>query len=84
MNPKSPITKNKASKSPKEDFSYEPRQYMHAVFNYVDPATANINIPIDESGEYAGGVEITLVKFCFCCCKYTIFLTISCHYFTQF
>jgi hypothetical protein len=50
IDPKHPITKGR--KPVEVDRSYELCQYIHPVFNYVNPATANINIPIDENGDY--------------------------------
>ena len=50
--------KERAAKRNKVDRSYEPRQYIHPSLNYVNPATANINVPVDENGDFIGGVEI--------------------------
>jgi len=50
--------KERAAKRNKVDRSYEPRQYIHPALNYVNPATANINVPVDENGDFIGGVEI--------------------------
>ena len=58
INPKSPITKNKSNKEYK---NYELKQYSYPNIKYINPPFANVNVPVDASGNLIGGVEIDVI-----------------------
>jgi len=55
FNNSQPISK----KSNKNDRNYELRQLLNPSIRFVNSPTANINVPVDASGNRVGGVEIT-------------------------